>query len=231
MQEFNKEEKTILFIYKLKQNSLWTEYFCEENQTYTITNHSDFFGWGELFTLLFMYVGTCFLGLLSLDELLLQSVFGKNICRHQPFHYDESFNLSIDDPRTVKDQSTQKVLSHWIPRFIVDCYVELVLEGHEKTHTITDKDPDTILAPAPVTHLENSYCMKPKQKDFHGQTRIGEFRHMIEEEKLREEICNYLSVPPIDHSKEYHDKFEHHLKLALQASPHGIQERIQLASK
>ena len=79
MQEFNKEEKTIGFIYKLKQNSLWTEYFCEENQTYTIKNHCDFFGWGELFTLLFMYVGTICLGLLSLDELLLQSVSGKNI--------------------------------------------------------------------------------------------------------------------------------------------------------
>ena len=79
IQEFNREGKTIGFIYKLKQNSLWTEYFCDENQTYTIKNHSDFFGWGEMFTLLFMYVGTHFLGLLSLDELLLQSVLGKNI--------------------------------------------------------------------------------------------------------------------------------------------------------
>ena len=227
MQELNKEGKTIAFIYKLKQNSLWTEYFCEETQTYTITNHSDFFGWGELFTLLFMYVGTRFLGLLSLDELLLQSMLGKNIRRHQPFDYDESFNLSIDDPRTVKHQSTQNVLSHWIPRFIIDCYVELVLEGNKKIHTITDKDPDTVLAPTLVTHLENSYWMKPKQKDFHGQTRIREFRHMIEEEKLGKEIRNYLSIRPIDHSKEYHDKFKHHLKLALQASPHIIQERIQ----
>ena len=61
VQEFNREGKTIGFIYKLKQNSLWTEYFCEDNQTYS----SDFFGWGELFTLLFMYAGTRFLGLLS----------------------------------------------------------------------------------------------------------------------------------------------------------------------
>ena len=44
VQEFNKEGKTIGFIYKLKQNSLWTEYFCKDNQTYSIKNHSDFFG-------------------------------------------------------------------------------------------------------------------------------------------------------------------------------------------
>ena len=110
-----------------------------------------------------------------------------------------------------------------MPRFIIDCYVELVLEGNKKMHTITDKNPDTI--------LENSSCMKPKQKDFYGQTRIGEFRHLIEEEKLGEEICDYLSIPPTDHSKEYHDEFKQHLNLALQASPHVIQERIQRASK
>ena len=98
LQEFNKEGKTIGFIYTLKQNALWTEYFCDSDQTHTIKNHSDFFGWGEMFTLLFMYVGTRFLGLITLDELLLQSVLGKNIRRHQPFDYDESFNLSIDDP-------------------------------------------------------------------------------------------------------------------------------------
>ena len=79
VQEFNRAGKTIGFIYKLKQNSLWTEYFCDSNQTYAIKNHSDFFGWGELFTLLFMYVGTWFLGLISLDELLLQSILGKNM--------------------------------------------------------------------------------------------------------------------------------------------------------
>ena len=140
VQEFNREGKTIGFIYKLKQNFLWTEYFCNSNQTYAIKTTVIFFGWGELFTLLFMYVGTRFLGLISFDELLLQSILGKNIQRHQPFNDDQSFNLSIDDPRPITNQSVQNMLSHWIPRFIVDSYIELVLEGNKKTHTITYKD-------------------------------------------------------------------------------------------
>ena len=54
---------------------------------------------------------------------------------------------------------------------------------------------------------------------------------MIEEEKLGEEIQDYLAIPLIDHSKEYHDNIETYFKLALQASPHVIQERINRASK
>ena len=178
-----------------------------------------------------MYAGTKFLSLLSLDELLLQSILGKNIHRHQPFDYHESFNLSINDPRPVNQQSVQNVLNHWIPRFIVDAYVELVLVNNKKAHTITYKDPDAILAPTLVAHLECSYSIKPKQKDNHGQTRIGEFKHMIEEEKLGEEVRDFFAIPPIEHSKEYHDKFEVYFTLALQASPHVIQERINRASK
>ena len=178
-----------------------------------------------------MYVGTQFLGLISLDELLLQSILGKNIRRHQLFDYDESFNLSIDDPRPIADQSIQNVLSHWIPRFLVDSYIELVLEGNKKAHTITYKDPDTILAPTLVSHLEGLYKIKPTQKDCYGQTKMSKFRHMIEEEKLGEEVRDYLSIPPIEHDKEYHNKFEHHFKLSLQASPHVIPERIKRASK
>ena len=143
VQEFNKDSKTLGFIYKLKQSSLWTEYFCDANQTYSIKSHSDFLGWGEMFTLLFMYVGTRFLGLITLDELVLQSVLGKNIRRHQPFDYDESYNLSIDDPRPVSEQAIQNVLAHWIPKFIVDSFNELVLSGTKHAHTITYKDPET----------------------------------------------------------------------------------------
>ena len=88
-------------------------------QTYSIKSHSDYFSWGDLFTLLFIYTGTRFLALISLDELLLQSVLAKNIRRHQLFDYDESFNLSVSDPRSIIDQSVQNVLSHWMPRFIV----------------------------------------------------------------------------------------------------------------
>ena len=74
IQEFTKDSKTLGFIYKLKQSSLWTEYFCDNDQTHTIKSHSDFFGWGEMFMLLFVYLGTQFFCIISLDELLLQSV-------------------------------------------------------------------------------------------------------------------------------------------------------------
>ena len=85
--------------------------------------------------------------------MLLQSVLGKNIHRHQPFDYDESFNLLIDDPRSVKDQSMQNVLHHWIPRFIVDAYIELVIENNKKAHTITYKDPRCYSCPNPSNTL------------------------------------------------------------------------------
>ena len=122
IQEFTKDSKTLGFIYKLKQSSLWTEYFCDNDQTHTIKSHSDFFGWGEMFTLLFVYLGTRFFGIISLHELLLQSVLGKNLRRHQPFDHDEDFKLSSDDPRPISDQGVQNVLAHWIPRFIVDSF-------------------------------------------------------------------------------------------------------------
>ena len=48
--------------------------------------------------LLFVYLATWFFGIISLDELLLQSVLGKNLRRHQPFNHNEDFKLSSDDP-------------------------------------------------------------------------------------------------------------------------------------
>ena len=231
VQEFNKDSKTLGFIYKLKQSSLWTEYFCDANQTYSIKSHSDFLGWGEMFTLLFMYVGTRFLGLITLDELVLQSVLGKNIRRHQPFDYDELYNLSIDDPRPVSEQAIQNVLAHWIPKFIVDSFNELVLSGTKHAHTITYKDPENILAPTLVNHLEECYKQKPKPRDKFLQTKIGEFKYMVEEEKIGDDIRSYIAIPPPEHDKEYHDKFEQYFKLSLQACPYVIQERIKRASK
>ena len=162
---------------------------------------------------------------------MLQSVLGKNIRRHQPFDYDEAVNLSINDPRSIRDQSTQNVLAQWLPRFLVDAMMDLVLVDLPKAHMITYKDPESILAPSLTSHLEKEYGMKPKQRDHLGQTRIGEFRHLIEEEKLGEELRDFINIPPTTHNKEYYDKFEHHFKLALQASPHVNQERINRASK
>ena len=155
IQEFTKDSKTLGFIYKLKQSSLWTEYFCDNDQTNMIKSHSHFFGWGEMFTLLFVYLGTRFFGIISLDELLLQSELGKNLRRHQPFDHDEDFKLSSDDPQPISDQGVQNVLAQWIPRFIVDSFHNLVLDGAKDTHTITYKDTGTVLAPTLARHRRN----------------------------------------------------------------------------
>ena len=100
-----------------------------------------------MFTLLAMYIGTRFLSLVPLDELLLQSILGKNICRHQRFDYDERATLSINDPRPIKEQATQNVLADLMPRFIVDSLIDLVLCNNTRTHTLTYKNPETIMAP------------------------------------------------------------------------------------
>ena len=155
IQEFTKDSKTLGFIYKLKQSSLWTEYFCDNDQTHTIKSHSDIFGWGEMFKLLFVYLGTWFFSIIRLDELLLQSVLGKNLRRHQPFDHDEDFKLSSDDPRPISDQGVQNVLAHWIPHIIIDSFHDLVLDGAKDTHTITYKDRYSPCTNVSETHRRN----------------------------------------------------------------------------
>ena len=54
---------------------------------------------------------------------------------------------------------------------------------------------------------------------------------MVEEEKIGDDIRSYIAIPPPEHDKEYHDKFEQYFKLSLQACPYVIQERIKRASK
>ena len=97
-----------------------------------------------MFMLLVMYIGTRFLLLVPLDELLLQSILGKNVRRHQPFDYDEGATISINDPRPIKEQATQNVLAHSMPRFIVDLLIDLVLCDNTRTHTLTYKDPGNL---------------------------------------------------------------------------------------
>ena len=233
IQEFTKDSKTLGFIYKLKQSSLWTEYFCDNDQTHTIKSHSDFFGWGEMFTSLFVYLGTWFFSIISLNELLLQRVLGKNLRRHQPFDHDEDFKLSSDDPQPISDQEVQNVLAHWMPRFIVDSFHDIVLDDAKDTHTITYKDTGTVLAPTLARHIEETYKLKSKQKDKHGQTLMSEFKYMVENEAPNDEGKSraYLSIPQPDHKKEYWEKFEHHFKLALHSSQYVIRERMSRASK
>ena len=197
IQEFTKDSKTLGFIYKLKQSSLWTEYICDNDQIHTIKSHSDFFGWGEMFTLLFVYLGARFFGIISLDELSLQSVLGKNLRRHQPFDHNEDFKLSSDDLRPISDQGIQNVLAHWIPRFIVDSFHDIVLDGAKDAHTITYKDTTgTVLAPTLARHIEETYRVKSKQKDRYGQTLMSEFKYMVEKEAPNDEGKSraYLSI-------------------------------------
>ena len=106
-------------MYKLKQNSPWTQYFTENNQTYTIKQHTDYFTWGEMMGLTLMYLGR-FFSILPLDEIFTQSIFGRNIRKHQPFDYSPDTTLSVEDPRPIKDQSVQNVIAHWAPKFIID---------------------------------------------------------------------------------------------------------------
>ena len=141
---------------------------------------------------------------ISLDELLLQSVLGKNLRRHQPFDHDEDFKLSSDDPRPISDQGVQNVLAHWIPCFIIDSFHDIVLDGAEDAHTITYKDTTgTVLAPTLSRHIEETYKVKSKQKDRCGQTLMSEFKYMVEKEAPNDEGTShaYLSIPPNDHKK------------------------------
>ena len=77
LQEFGHDGQTIGFVYKMKQTTPWIQYFTDNNQTFNIKNHCDYFTWGELVTLLMMYLGGRFSSLLSLDEIFVQSLFGK----------------------------------------------------------------------------------------------------------------------------------------------------------
>ena len=184
-----------------------------------------------MFTLLVMYIGTRFLSLVPLDELLLQSILGRNIRRHQPFDYYEGVTLSINDPRPIKEQATQNVLAHWMPRFIVDLLIDLVLCDNTRMHTLTYKDPETIMAPLLANHLEKRYSLKPKPRDQLGQTNFFQFRHLVVEEYHSEEIRDFITIPHDSHTKDYHDKFEHHFKLSLQACHFIIRERIDRSCK
>ena len=161
-----------------------------------------------MFTLLVMYIGTGFLSLVLLDKLLSQSILAKNIRGHQPFDYDEGATLSINDPRPHKEQATQNILAHWMPRFIVDSLIDLVLYNNTRMHRLMYKDPETIMAPLLANHLEKQYSLKPKPHDQLGQTNFFQFRHLVEEERNGEEICDFITIPHESHTKNYHDKFE-----------------------
>ena len=74
LQEFWHDGKMIGFVYEMKQITPWTHYFTDNNQnnqTFNIKNHCDYFMWGELVMLLMMYLGGHFFSLLSLDKIFV----------------------------------------------------------------------------------------------------------------------------------------------------------------
>ena len=162
-----------------------------------------------MFTLLIMCVGTRFLTLVPLDELLLHSLFGKNIRRHQPFDYDRDLTLSTDDPRPVKEQAIQDVLAHWVPRFLVDAMLDLVVDNDgttlNKGHTPTYKDPDSVISPLIASHLQKVYHMKPRVCGSFAQNTFLQFRHYVEQETTNggEEIRDFITIPKEFRGKDY----------------------------
>ena len=83
-----------------------------------------------------------------------------------------------------------------MPHFIVDSFHDIVLDGAKDTHTITYKDTGTVLAPMLARHIEETYKLKPKQKDRHGQALTSEFKYMVENEAPNDEgkSLAYLSI-------------------------------------
>ena len=166
-----------------------------------------------MFALLIMCVGTMFLTLVLLDELLLQSLFGKNIRRHQPFNYDRDLTLSTDDPRPVKEQAIQNMLAHWVPIFLVDALSDLVVDNEgttlNKGHTLTYKDPNSVISPLIASHLQKVYHMKPRVCDFFGQNTFSQFRHYVEQVTTNGggEIRDFITIPKEFRGKDYQEKF------------------------
>ena len=139
--------------------------------------------------------------MLPLDEIFSQSLFGKNLRKHQPFDYSEDLSLSTDDPRPIKEQAIQNVIAHWIPKFIVDAMQNLITDETKETslrdskyHTVTYKDPNSIIAPTLASHLENCHFIKSRQTDGHGQNSFGQHRHLVEEEIQNDELRNFISI-------------------------------------
>ena len=95
-------------------------------------------------------------------------------------------------------------------------------------HTITYKDPEGVLAPTLVKHLEDFYKQKPKPRDCCGQTSVNEFKYMIEKEINGNDVRSYIAIPPIEHGKNYYEKFEQYFKLALHASPMSFKKELNI---
>ena len=112
-QEFSNDGdgKTIRVVYKCKQSSPWTQFFTENNKTYNIREHNNYFTWAEFFQMMFMCGGR-FLSVESLENVFTQSLFGKNLCRNQPFDRNSEGSLSAEDPRPVKDQCLQNLTAY-----------------------------------------------------------------------------------------------------------------------
>ena len=71
--------------------------------------------------------------MIDLNEIFTQSLVGKNIRHHQPLDYCDDGTLSTEDQRSIRDQSLQNLLAHWMPKFIVDSMNDLVTNDDNDT--------------------------------------------------------------------------------------------------
>ena len=104
----------------------------------------------------------------------------------------------------------------------------MILEGTKNAHTITYKDPEGVLAPTLVKHLEDFYKQKPKPRDHFGQTSIREFKCMVEEEINGNDVRSYIAIPPIEHGKDYHKKFDNISNLLYTCPPTSFKKELSV---
>ena len=98
--------------------------------------------------------------------------------------------------------------------------------GESKIHTLTYKQPDSLIASTIARQLESYYGMKQqRQTDCHGQNTFSQYRQFVEQESQYDEIIrDFIAIYKNPLDKEYQEKFENLFKLALQVSPFVIQE-------
>ena len=127
-----------------------------------------------------MHLGK-FLNIVPLNEVLAQSVFGKNLWQIQPFDYGPDETLAADNQKDLKDQSMQNIIAHFAPKFILDAMNDLVTDENgiklceSKVHTLT-YNKDEVIAPTLARHLEMYHGIKPRQTDDLGQNTFGQYK-------------------------------------------------------
>ena len=182
-----------------------------------------------------MYCGLRYICLLPVEDILLSCVLGKNLRRHQPFDFGTNFTKSVRDPRPIKEQAISNVLAYFLPKFICESMLDTITndEGsllrYAALHTITYKSDDEPLAPLISNQLIK---LLPGWKRYAKKSSYthGDFSCISEEDVARDgnirKFFTLIKAPRFDWTK-----YENSFKLALQACPFALTERIERSSK